>query len=508
MRKIKLPCFLFLFVIVFFCRALLFQLAYLDDSDFLLGNIFFFSDPANLPALFLTHVGISGESSLYRPFLNITFMADVLISKALGIQNWLIPHLSGIIFHAAGTVMTFVFLTSLKVRKETAFILSMFFAVHPSLSSAAVWLYGRNDPLLTVFILFTFIIFLHYREKSSVLLLSGFSTAFLCSLLIKETAVLFIPLPFLWIYLNEGRMPDKKEILKFSTALFIPVLIWAVLHSCARLRPAEPDFYATLKDCIFLPVYLGKAVFPFFPGCYNMARITKELAYYIPAVLFLMFLFRTETVRNRRGIIFGLIWFVLMLLPTFFHDAKPMFLYEHRLYLPLSGLLYSFAKATENSIETKPFFSHGFRTTVIVIFFIFSAVTAQINAQYYSQPLLFWNRAAHETPGYHEMLDTVGMIHEEFQMPYAAEKFYKAALDANPRALFINFRLAKLYMSRHMYRTAAYYLEKERAGNPDFTKESFFIIAEREIKWHLQQELTREKIKQSEISALAEQQTK
>ena len=106
------------------------------------------------------------------------------------------------------------------------------------------------------------------------------------------------------------------------------------------------------------------------------------------------------------------------------------------------------------------------------------------------------------------MLDTVGMIHEEFQMPYAAEKFYKAALDANPRALFINFRLAKLYMSRHMYRTAAYYLEKERAGNPDFTKESFFIIAEREIKWHLQQELTREKIKQSEISALAEQQTK
>jgi predicted Zn-dependent protease len=93
-------------------------------------------------------------------------------------------------------------------------------------------------------------------------------------------------------------------------------------------------------------------------------------------------------------------------------------------------------------------------------------------------------------------------------MPYAAEKFYKATLDANPKALFINFRLANLYMSRNMYRTAAYYLEKERARNPDFTTEPYFIIAEREIKWHLQQEFTQNKPKQSEISASAEQQTK
>ena len=322
-------------------------------------------------------------------------------------------------------------------------------------------------------------------------MLCGFSTAFLCALLTKETAILFIPLPFLWIYLVEGRKPDKKEILKFSTTLFIPVIIWAVLHSCARVRPAEPDLYATLKDCIFLPVYLGKAVFHFLPGCYNMARITKELAYYIPAVLFLMFLFRTETVRNRRGIIFGLLWFTLMLLPTFFHDVKPMFLFEHRLYLPMAGLLYSFAKAseTENSTaKTKHLFSHSFLAALSVIFFIFSAAVSQINAQYYSKPLLFWNRAAHETPEYHEMLDTLGMIHEEFRMPQAAEKYYKAALDANPEALFVNFRLAKLYMSRHLYRTAAYYLEKERARNLDFTKEPFFILAEEEIKQNLKYE--------------------
>ena len=499
-QQAKFPFFLFLFVIVFFARALFFQLSYLDDSDFLLGNLFFFSDPSNLPELFLTHVGISGESSLYRPFLNITFMADVLVSKAAGIQSWLIPHLSSIIFHAAGTVMTFAFLVSLEVKKRTAFILSLFFAVHPSLSSAAVWLYGRNDPLLAIFILFTFIIFLQYQKNRSVLMLCGFSTAFLCALLLKETAILFIPLPFLWIYLGECRRPNKTEIWKFSAAMLIPLIIWTVLHSCATLRPAETDLYATLKDCVFLPVYLGKAVFPFLPGCYNMARITKELAYYIPAVLFLMFVFRPAAIQNRRRITFGLLWFALMLLPTFFHDVKPMFLFEHRLYLPMAGLLYSFAKAaeTDNAAKTKHLFSRSFLTVLSVIFFIFSATASQINAQYYSKPLLFWNRAAHETPEYHEMLDTLGMIHEEFHMPQAAEKYYKAALDANPEALFVNFRLAKLYMSRHLYKTAAYYLEKERARNLDFTKKPYFIITEEEIKRNLSQEFMLNKTIQSE----------
>lgn len=471
------PILLFLFAFLLYARSLTFGLSYLDDYDFLLGNKVFFSDPGNLPRLFLTHVSITGESSMYRPMLNVTFMADTLISNALGLSSWLIPHVSSLIFYATGTLCAYCFLIAAGINQKTAFILSLLFAAHPSLASAAAWIYGRNDPLLAIFMLFAFMIFLKYQKEKKLLLLCGYSIALMCALLTKETAIFFIPLPFLWLFLKNKRFSDKKSFDLFTAANIIPAIAWLFLHSFAELRAMSIDITETAKNLLFLPVFLGKAVFPIFPSCYNMARLADSAWYYIPAALIIIFLFRPAAKENRRMICFGLAWFALLLIPTLANQGKPLFLYEHRLFLPMAGLMFSIAKAAE-TINADKLFSfltnRKFAKYLFGIALAFFAATSLIAAENYKGPFLIWSRGLQETHDYYELLDTIGMIHEDYNMPQAAEIFYKRALEKNPKANYVNFRLAKLYLARKMFDETAYYMEREKSINPNFAETPYY----------------------------------
>jgi 4-amino-4-deoxy-L-arabinose transferase-like glycosyltransferase len=87
----------------------------------------------------------------------VSFMFDKLISG-----NLFAYHLTNLLFHISSCILLYVFFIRLKIRSDVSFILALLFAVHPVLSQAVVWIPGRNDSMLTTFVLASLIYLINY----------------------------------------------------------------------------------------------------------------------------------------------------------------------------------------------------------------------------------------------------------------------------------------------------------------------------------------------------------
>jgi protein O-mannosyl-transferase len=102
--------------------------------------------------VFLSTVG----QAYYRPMMTISLILDAQIGGA----SPFIYHFTDIVIHLLASCLLFLFFKKLNYRKDLSFFFALIFAIHPVLSQAVGWIPGRNDTLLTVFILLAFIAFI------------------------------------------------------------------------------------------------------------------------------------------------------------------------------------------------------------------------------------------------------------------------------------------------------------------------------------------------------------
>lgn len=278
--------------------------------------------------------------NFFRPILTISFILSAQVS---GLDLWGY-HLTDIVLHLIASMLVFVALKTLGIRHGPAFVCSLLFCLHPSLTQAVAWVSGRNDTLLAVFILPCFIFFVKFLEAPSVKWYLLHMLFFALSMLTKETAIVF---PILALFY--AGVVKKQNLLSLSTVLWLVgwglvLLNWRISRDIAQLAPIGDKWFALKTVFSDLPVllsYLGKIFWPF-----NLAFAPFQADInFIPgiaaALLLIAAIVLAET-RNWRIITFGLLWYVLFLVPTLFHHADishPPKFYEHRIYLSFIGIM-------------------------------------------------------------------------------------------------------------------------------------------------------------------------
>ncbi|MFN9955588.1 MAG: tetratricopeptide repeat protein, partial [bacterium] len=87
-------------------------------------------------------VGTFGEKDIYyRPFLQISFMIEQLVSK----DSVAIYHFNNILLHLIAVYLVFRLFIVMGKATNTAWALASLFALHPALTMAVAWIPGRND---------------------------------------------------------------------------------------------------------------------------------------------------------------------------------------------------------------------------------------------------------------------------------------------------------------------------------------------------------------------------
>jgi uncharacterized membrane protein YecN with MAPEG domain len=253
-------------IVLVFGRSLTYEFTYADDTQLLVVNQEFLGNLANIPRLFSTDVFISMSNSnvFYRPLFNLLFMIELQFEKN---GTWLF-HLTNILLHLGCSLALYFLFKELRIPRLTAGMAACIFCVSPISTSAVVWIPGRNDTLLTLFILSSFLFFLRWMETKKTWQFICHWFLFLLALLTKESAVFFPLLCLSYGFYVRRENPGRGKIILIIVTYAIAAAVWIALRSLVH-QTHEIHYEGVqlisgwLKNLPALALYFGKILFPF-----------------------------------------------------------------------------------------------------------------------------------------------------------------------------------------------------------------------------------------------------
>lgn len=179
-----------------FSNSLLNGFAY-DDNTQILKNEFI-RDFSNLPKAFVTEAWFwriqqgkykTLEEKASTPYYRPIFTVYLMIGWHLFERSAFGWHLANILLHMLAVYFAFLILEKFSGDLRLATISSLIFALHPLRSESVAWISGLTDPLLAIWLLPSFYLYLRYREGGRKIALAAALALFLIAAFTKEPAV-------------------------------------------------------------------------------------------------------------------------------------------------------------------------------------------------------------------------------------------------------------------------------------------------------------------------------
>ncbi len=330
------------FVFLMYARTISYEYIGLDDTTLIQTNYKFIKNLNNIPEAFKHHVmyvnkNFDKEKDYYRPMLTLSFMLDANIAGNTK-PRWF--HFANLLYHLTACLLLFTLLNKLKVNSIASFLFTLLFAVHPVVDQAVAWIPGRNDMLLAIFVLSSFIYLLKYLESKNIKDLVWHSVFFGFALFTKENGIV-LPILFLFYFKFISKEDFKTLWYKFGLGYAAFILPWFFLRKMALAGSITDNSMHTalsnlLNNAPFILQYIGKAVLPFNLSVMCMIEDVNYLQVVIALVLIAAMIFFSK---NKRWsyVLFGIAWFVIFLAPSF--SARLVEGLEHRLYVPIIGFI-------------------------------------------------------------------------------------------------------------------------------------------------------------------------
>ncbi|MBR3628193.1 MAG: glycosyltransferase family 39 protein [Elusimicrobia bacterium] len=431
----NITAFLIFAVVVFslYGKTLFFDWTYYDDDVLILDKQEYLSFSNIKNILFTTVFGQDGDK-FCRPVLNLTFLFEKYFYgiKPLGY------HFTNILIHLFAVFSIFLFLT-LRYDKKKTLILCLFFLCHPALTQAVAWVPGRNDSLLTIFLVLSCYFFVKYVDKNKKTSLILYCVFFILALFTKETAIVVPVFYFMILICNKKGI--KQYLLHFVIITLI-ILIYLLYRNIVlnyqtyslTFKILIINFYSSFPTItkyianIFFPVKLS--IFP------TMLEVNYLLC--ITSVLVFVLLFIKSRSYNLKIISFGFIWFFLFLFPTFLMPNNQSF--DHRLYLPLVGIMIvvlEFINKNDKLFKIKNIIICS------IIFLLFFTITF-LYEQNFKNKEIFWVKAYTISPNSDIANAMVGGLLLERGLYNESEEKYKKAIELRESSKHYN-NLAALY---------------------------------------------------------------
>ncbi len=443
----------------------------LDDTIFIRDFQAYNEQISNLVTSFSRGLFDAVKDPYYRPlFLDSMVLNYWLANHG---QNIFSYHLVNLLFHLASILLLYQLFVQLKVKKVHSFILAMFFAIHPVLTQAVAWIPGRNDTLLAVFVLAYLINAIKYTTIGKVQYLLYSILFLLLALFTKETAVFAAPVALvLLVYMLRTSFLDKRNITQY--VLWVACFgIWFFARSRATVQNTAFSAQIFTDFVHRLPLvvqYIGKI---FLPVNLSVFPMQDETVYYfgILSILFLAGIIYFNPNKNPRQIISGFAVFALFLLPALIVPAAlNEQAFEHRLYLPIIGILLILPQ----TILLSPRFTSGpLVVYACVVAALFAGRTLN-HERNFADPISFWTQAVETSPKsafanlhlseYEDNLDRkCALIRKAYQL--------------NPKEKYVNFFYAEMMINtnnRDSLMMSEPYLLTEK-GVSNFHKCNFYL---------------------------------
>jgi Flp pilus assembly protein TadD len=447
----------------------------LDDDLLVKDQYEYNKDLSNISQAFSENItGDENKLPYYRPLLRLSFMFDAQFGEK---NIYFMSHLTNIVLHMIAMCLLYIFLRRLNIEKMTAFVFTLFFAVHPLATQTVSLIVGRNDSLLTIFVLGSFIYLIDIIKEDNKKKYLLHILLLLLALFTKETAVM---LPFVfgvylltfvgWRTLWEER---KKYLYLAGSWLLSLVIYFLIRHSIFTeiLDPKYNFFTSIYENSLSLVAAIGKIFLPFnlsvFPILLDMSLIYGLIVISIFSVC--LFFSKEKRVSM---LIFGISWFLFFIALTLLVPiGKTADFSENRIYLPMLGFIFIILGMGKIEFLSKVFqknFENPRKTffillTIVLIFF--SVKTLNRN-NVYTNELTFWKNAVKTSPNSYSNHYTLGMVYDVHGDTENAIKELEEALKIQPQEKFIHNNLGVLYEKNRNTVKAEEYFLKEIAINP------------------------------------------
>jgi len=459
------------FVIYF--QVVFFGFHYFDDNAIILENFPFIKNLSNFFMPFFEK--IPPAPGYYRPL----YAASFIIDAQLGGTSPVVYHLTNVFWHVIASCLVFLVISKLNYPRILAFFSSLIFTVHPALSLAVGVIAGRNDLMVTVFILSSFLFFLSYLEDRKWKAYFLHILFFLLALFSKEIAI-FLPLVCI-VYLR--LIAKKRFFLHEEKSLFVGWIvllgIWFLLRQrvvsdSGAIQPAEAvgSLYLNLP-ALFL--YLGKVFFPVdlkvFPTLEN-----STLFWGVGTIAVLVLLISVTKIKRVGYIIFGAVWFLAFLVPPLAF-VNPKFttsfgFMDHRIYLPFLGFI---ILMLETDITKKLDFSKRYSAISVFIILATLALITHKHTRIFKDAISFWKNAVEAMPYSTYTHRGLGVAYQVTGFTGEAIGEYNTTLKLNPNEPKVHNNLGTIYQTKGLLEMAESEYKKELEINPEFDATYFHL---------------------------------
>jgi tetratricopeptide (TPR) repeat protein len=443
---------LILLPLVVYFKTLSFDLTKLDDHIFIQENQAYNSNPSNIISCFHRGLFSRSDNVFYRPVL----LADFIIESQFFGTSPKGFHFTNLLLHICCVLLLYLFLRKIDIPDTDALILALIFSVHPILSQAVAWIPGRNDMLLVLFFFAGSILVIDYIRKPGWILFAGQFLFLLLALFTKETGVI-IPVILMSFILVKYKTSWKRW-LPLLMSWLVAIMAWFFMRKASAIGKEASAPLDLIHNAIpRLPAilqYLGKIFFPVNQSVYPSLTQTTYFWGILSLIGLTVLIILSKSYKKPLTLI-GLGWFILFLIPVLMVPVeKNDQIFEHRLYLPIIGILLILSQTL--------FFSKTVKVEkkLILAFSVIATlgILSYFHCNYFRDALTFWNKAAEDNPGSGMAKMILGTYMTD---PAEQERLYKEAYKLNPHIQALNLMLGKIAMNDNRNADAKKYFLKE-----------------------------------------------
>ena len=333
-----------------------------DDSHTIQNNVYI-NSLKNLPAFFTDPKTTSSMPSHqgYRPIVTTTLAVDYWLGG--GLKPFYFQLSTFIWYIVQCLLMFFIILKIFNLAKPHpwnhyfALFASGWYALHTANAETVNYIISRSDTLSTFFIVAAFAIFIYFPLKRKYLL---YLIPVILGLLTKEATAVFPALLLVYImlfvydvsflnFLSKSKINDtgKSLLLAIPSIIITFIVVAYVLSMNGKL---EANNTSTYQYVISQPFVILRYFLTFFvpinlsaDSDWTVLKNIYDIKFIIGflfLILIVYFGFKTSKNKETRPIAFGIVWFLVTLMPTSLVPLSEI-TNDHRMFLPFVGLTIS-----------------------------------------------------------------------------------------------------------------------------------------------------------------------
>ncbi|MFH1867411.1 MAG: tetratricopeptide repeat protein [Candidatus Omnitrophota bacterium] len=466
--KFNIVCVIFIIILGFVLYANSINGSFLWDDEALIADNVYIRDWNHIPQIFTQSIGQGAGkfSRSYRPLQVFSYLIDFSLWKT-DIRGY---HLTNIILHIMVVLGLFWLISILFKDSLLAFIASILYMAHPIHPEAIAYISGRADPLASIFMLLSFILYIKSINSKNIIVLVSMAFSFALALLSRESSLIF-PVLILAYHLSFKRKLALKEFSLIAGAafLYIAVRLTALSYMFSKMPSSAPLLKRIPGFFVAITSYMRLLIFPFGLHMEYGAKVFSMLnlkAISGLSILVFLIIYALKKRRDNTLISFSILWFLAALLPSSNIYPVNAYMAEHWLYLPSMGFFLAAAYFL-NKFYRKNEFKVLSVLIITGLLIFYSFLTIKQNT-YWREPIPFYERTLKYSPDSPKVYYNLANTYKAAGRFDEAIDYYKKSIEIEPEFFDSHNNLGNVYNLIRKYQLSIESYKRAIEINPDF----------------------------------------